>query len=140
MHATSRTMLMQIIDFARGEIADLGRYSKLEYKQYSEDKDVRRLVDRMIENITNALIDIAKIVISDNNLEIPDSYAGIMEKIGGIFNFNDEEKTSLIQIPKLRNILAHEYLDIKWKNIKNFIDIYQLTAKLLIEKTGNLLQ
>lgn len=139
MHSTGRTRLMQIIDFMQAELKDLNGYKDLEYKQYSEDKNTRRLVDRMIENITNALIDIAKILISEKDLGMPDSYAGIMDELGKIFDLRKEEVNNLVQISKLRNILAHEYLDIRWQKISDFIKVHQSTVKLIIEKTGNIL-
>ena len=139
MHNTARTRLIQIIDFTRSEIKDLGAYQNLAARQYMDDKNTRRLADRIIENITNALIDIAKILISEKDLAMPDSYAGIMEELGRIFSLKDQEIKSLVQISKLRNILAHEYLDVKWEKIRQFIDTDQLTAKLILEKTASLL-
>lgn len=139
MHNTARTRLMQITDFMQSELKDLNVYKNLEYKQYLENKNTRRLVDRMIENTTNALIDIAKILISEKDLEMPDSYAGIMEDLGRIFSLREEEIKSLVQISKLRNILAHEYLNVKWEKIINFIKSHQKTVKLVIEKTSNIL-
>ncbi len=139
MHNTARTRLMQIIDFMQAEIKDLNTYKNLEYKQYKEDKNTRRLVDRMIENITNALIDIAKILIAEKDLEMPDSYAGIMDELGKICSLKEEEIKSLVQISKLRNILAHEYLDIKWEKINGFIRSHQKTVNIVIKKTSNVL-
>ncbi|OGC21704.1 hypothetical protein A2291_08230 [candidate division WOR-1 bacterium RIFOXYB2_FULL_42_35] len=130
---------MQIFDFAQAEIKDLTAYNDLNYKQYCDDKNLRRLVDRMIENITNAVIDLAKIIISEKNIEMPDSYAGIMEEIARVLKLSDQNKSSLVQVSKLRNILAHEYMEIKFEKIKDFIVKHQETVKLVIKKTADLL-
>jgi uncharacterized protein YutE (UPF0331/DUF86 family) len=138
MFKSSRERLIEITDFALNELRDLQTYYNLDYNKYEKDKDTRRLVERIIENITNAVIDILKISISEKKLEMPDSYADIMEKGGSLFKLNENQLKHLIQIAKLRNILAHEYLDLKWDRIKNFLSEYQITVKTVLEQTSTL--
>lgn len=139
MHATNRIRLMQIIDFAKAELKDLETYKNLDYNKYKEDKNTRRIVDRIIENVINALIDISKIIISEKKIEMPDSYAGIMEEISSVLKLNDQQKTELIQVSKLRNILAHEYMDIKFEKVKNFISNNRKAVELAMKKASKLL-
>ncbi len=130
---------MQIIDFAKAELKDLETYKNLDYNKYKEDKNTRRIVDRIIENVINALIDISKIIISEKKIEMPDSYAGIMEEISSVLKLNDQQKTELIQVSKLRNILAHEYMDIKFEKVKNFISNNRKAVELAMKKASKLL-
>ena len=139
MHASAEKRLIDIVGFIGDELKDLQNYNKIDYNIYLSDKNTRRLVERIIENIANAIIDIMKITISDKEVEMPDSYAGIMEKGGQLFNLKQDEILNLLQIAKLRNILAHEYLNLKWEKIKKFLDEYQMTVLALIKISDNLI-
>src|SRR3989339_810420 len=121
MHKSSKQRLIAIIDFAKGEIKDLQNYCNLEYKSYFDDKNLRRLVEKIIENITNATIDVFKIIINENGLKMPDSYAEIMSEGSSVYKLPENQLKDLIQVAKLRNILAHDYLDIKWEKINKFL-------------------
>ncbi|MFH1826191.1 MAG: HepT-like ribonuclease domain-containing protein [bacterium] len=136
MHADNRIRLMQIIDFARAELKDLAKYNGLSLNEYRDNKDTRRLVDRIIENATNALIDAAKIIIIEQTIELPDSYAGIMEEVSRVLELSEEQRLKLIQISKLRNILAHEYLNIKFERITDFILDGRKTAETVLKKAA----
>ena len=139
MHDSSRKRLLDIVDFVSNELRDLHDYQGLDYKKYLTDKNCRRLVERMTENITNAVIDILKIMISEKGLELPDSYADIMKKGGSIYKLNEAQLKHLTRLAKLRNILAHEYLDMKWEMIKGFLKEDQSTIKALIERTKKII-
>ncbi|OGC07453.1 hypothetical protein A2526_01730 [candidate division WOR-1 bacterium RIFOXYD2_FULL_36_8] len=137
MHESARHRLIAITDFAENEIADLQSFCSLDYKTYLNDKNSRRLVEKIIENIANATIDAIKIAISEKRLEMPDSYADIMKKGGEVLSLSNEEINNLVQIAKLRNILAHEYLDIKWEKISLFLKDHQNTVKTLLKKINS---
>lgn len=139
MHEDARKQLIDTVDFAQGELADLDKHRSLDFKIYSQDKDKRRLVERIIENISNAVIDIIKIIIGEKGLDMPDSYGGIMKKGAPFYNLTDIQVNHLVEVAKLRNILAHEYLDLKWEKIKAFIKDYQATIKIILDKTAALI-
>jgi len=139
MHKSSKQRLIAIIDFAKGEIKDLQNYCNLEYKSYFDDKNLRRLVEKIIENITNATIDVFKIIINENGLKMPDSYAEIMSEGSSVYKLPENQLKDLIQVAKLRNILAHDYLDIKWEKINKFLKEQQETIKIVIALTEEIL-
>ncbi|HHW58349.1 MAG TPA: DUF86 domain-containing protein [Clostridia bacterium] len=118
------------IEFIQIELEDLKAHKELSFQEYNADRIVRRNVERMIENIANALIDISKILIANENVEIPDSYREIILKLGEIKVIDIELAKSIAEIARLRNVLAHQYLDIKWSYIRNFLtkkidDVYE---------------
>ena len=109
------------ISFLEVELRALAEFKKLDYKTYMEDRPVRRNVERIIENMVNALIDISKIVLADKAAgEIPGTYSEVIIKLATlkIIDFTLAEK--LAGYVRLRNYLAHEYLDARWNKIKNF--------------------
>lgn len=118
------------IEFIQIELEDLKEHKELSFQEYNANRIVRRNVERMIENIANALIDISKILIANENVEIPDSYREIILKLGEIKVIDIELAKSIVEIARLRNVLAHQYLDIKWNYIRNFLtkkidDVYE---------------
>lgn len=118
------------IEFIQIELEDLKAHKELSFQEYNANRIVRRNVERMIENIANALIDISKILIANENVEIPDSYREIILKLGEIKLIDIELAKSIAEIARLRNVLVYQYLDIKWSYIRNFLtkeidDVYE---------------
>lgn len=113
--------IIKRIDFIQTEMSDLVNYKELSYQDYNNNRMVRRNVERIIENISNALIDISKIIIANENVKIPDSYREIILELGEIKVIDMNLAESIAEISRLRNVLAHQYLDIKWSYIKKFL-------------------
>lgn len=67
-----------------------------------------------------ASLDIAKIVLSAEGKNIPDSYRDTLRALG--LNYFDEAfAAAFSDFAELRNLLAQEYLDFRWKHIQQFI-------------------
>ncbi|MGF7398940.1 DUF86 domain-containing protein [Thermoanaerobacterium thermosaccharolyticum] len=130
LNESDKINILKRIDFIQIELNDLDEYKKLTYEVYNTDRIVRRNVERIIENISNALIDISKIIIVNENIDIPNSYREIILKLGEIKTIDEELAKSIAEIARLRNVFAHQYLDIKWSYVKTFItdkinDVYK---------------
>ena len=82
----------------------------------------RRDVERWIENIINASIDIAKIIVASENLPPPDTYKELVASIALVSGFDKERMSRLSEWVRFRNIIAHEYLDVRWASIRRFIE------------------
>lgn len=113
--------LMKTLDFLETELKDYPLFENIRQAEYEADHSLRRNVERWVENIMNASIDIAKILLASEHKRIPETYRKIMEELVCLENFNPETANSLAEFSKLRNILAHEYLDIRYQQIKNFL-------------------
>jgi uncharacterized protein YutE (UPF0331/DUF86 family) len=109
------------IDFIELELKDLEEYEGLDFDTYSRNRKVRRDVERISENIANATIDIGKVILAGEEIELPETYRDIFKKLVQIQIVSDELAESLSDLVRLRNILAHQYLDIKWEMINDFI-------------------
>ena len=110
------------VSFLEVELQALLEFQKLDYRTYMEDRPVRRNVERIIENVVNALVDISKIVLSDKAAgEIPGTYTEVIIKLATLKIIDFELAEKLAGYIKLRNYLAHEYLDVRWDKIKNFL-------------------
>ena len=63
--------LTRIVDFLKTELKDIDKFKDLDQKTYERNTDVRRSAERWAENIVNASIDIAKILLASNKAKIP---------------------------------------------------------------------
>lgn len=124
-----RHNLRRRLDFLKNHLEEFGDFQNLTLAVYTTDRNRQRITERWVENIINATLDIAKIILASQKIEIPKSYRETL-KMFAIWARLDEEETRIFsQFAGLRNILAHEYLDLLFEKIREFIDraepIYQ---------------
>jgi uncharacterized protein YutE (UPF0331/DUF86 family)/predicted nucleotidyltransferase len=118
--------LMIRIDFLKDEWQKADRFKDLTFKEYSVNWEKRKVIERWIECIINALIDIAKIVLASERKPIPKSYGDALLHFGFLVGLNETEAEDLSGFADLRNILAHEYLEVIYEKIEEFIKKFPL--------------
>lgn len=116
-----RIRLIQITDFLQNELKDYEMFRDISNKEYESDAYKRRNVERWTENIVNASIDIAKILLASERKKLPQTYRLILNGLSDLEGFDETNAGKLSGNAKLRNILAHQYLDIRFKQIKDFL-------------------
>ncbi len=79
-------------------------------------------MERWVENIINSTIDISKIILVSENIPAPDTYKELVGSISLVPGFDKERMGKLSEWVRFRNIITHEYLDIRWASIKKFIE------------------
>lgn len=107
--------------FIDQEFKILPEFAGLDWLTYQKDGHTRRDVERWIENIMNAVIDCSKIIIASDKKPVPQAYKEIVMQACVLLDFSEEESTRLASWVILRNILAHEYLDYRWKDVSDFL-------------------
>ena len=108
--------------FLENELKDYKLFEPLSWKEYNEERRTkRRDVEKWIENIINSSMDISKIILTSEEKSVPDTYKNIVKNLSLVTGFNEEEINKLTRWVGLRNIISHEYLDIRWASIKRFI-------------------
>ena len=132
--------LLRHLDFLEIEIKDYAKFENLKQNDYVSDIDKRRNVEKWIENIINSSIDISKIVLTLEGINLPDNYKGIVASISAVKDFSKVESEVLSQWVKFRNIVVHEYLDIRWPSIRKFIDQTEPYYRCLLEKAKEYLE
>jgi len=134
-----RERLIRYVDFMESELLDFPKFAKIDWKTYTGDKDLRRNLERWIENLVNCSIDIAKVILIAEDRRIPQTYKEILRELGATQHFNEEFGEAISQWAGLGNILAHEYIDIRWNSIKRFIQSAEPAYKGLVDKIKPLL-
>ena len=121
LNPADRFFIIKRIDFIQAELVDLEEYHHLSFNDYSSDRKLQRNLERIAENIANAIIDLSKIILSNTTQAIPDTYRDIILKAGELETLDATHASQIADIARLRNILAHQYLDTKWDALKFFI-------------------
>ena len=130
-----KVRLLERIQFLESEYQEMGEFNALTFEEYRQDKAKRRNIERWTENVINATIDIAKIVLAAEKREMPRTYEQALSDFGIFIELEVKEAGELSTFARLRNILAHEYLDVTYERIKKFIvaspSIYEKMFKFL---------
>lgn len=116
-----RARLERILDFLAEELEDRSKFREVDLHTYQSDRDLRRNLDRWVETIINAAIDIGKIVLASEHRQVPQTYGQILAELELLPPFS-ELSGRLRKLAPLRNILAHEYLDLRFGRVKAFVE------------------
>lgn len=108
-------------DFLKSEIEKIERIKKISFKEFLENWERRKAAERWMETIINASIDIAKIVLASEKKEAPKTYSEALFYFGFLIGLEEKEAEKFSKFAGLRNILAHEYLDILYAKIQAFL-------------------
>jgi uncharacterized protein YutE (UPF0331/DUF86 family) len=112
--------LIKHLGFLKNELEDYPIFQTLTWKEYNLDRGKRRNIERWIENIVNSSVDLAKIILTLENIPIPDTYGETVRSLSLLPYFDKEATEKMAQWVRLRNIISHEYLDIRWASIERF--------------------
>ncbi len=117
-----RTRLGRRLVFLKEELQDLPQLAQLTLSQYLHTRSMRRGIERWAENVVNATIDIAKIVLASQAAPVPQTYAAALGALAVKADLSPEEAQTLSGFARLRNLLAHEYLELLYERIRVLID------------------
>ena len=137
LNEIDRERLIRLIDFLEGELKDNSKFTGLDQHTYERDSDIRRNLERWAENIVNSSIDLAKIILASEKKVIPQTYREILQALALITDFPGAIAEELAHFAKLRNILAHEYLDLRFKQLKRFVERADVIYKGLLDFAKN---
>lgn len=140
LSSEQREIIVRRLDFLRLEVSDIPCFVGMTQAEYLENRDRRRSLERLAENVVNCSIDVAKILLSSRDLPIPDTYRDVVLQMG-IAGFVDTAVAErLAEMTRLRNILAHQYLDIRWAGLCSFIEDAPMVMKEFTQSLERLLE
>lgn len=119
--AEQKERLLVRLQFLDLEVKELSGYQFLTFDEYQKDRMKRRGIERWVENILNATIDIAKITLASEKKLMPRTYEDALFNFSLLAGLSEEEARKISKSASLRNILAHEYLEILYGRIEKFI-------------------
>jgi len=133
---------MPEFNYAKGRITDSLQFITTEikefeqdyifksWKDYKKDRKLQKLMDRTVENIFTALVEICGTILTQQGVSV-ESYAQVLSECAQRLGFSEEEQEILAKIALQRNRLAHRYLNFRWQAINMFIKNKSLILKLL---------
>jgi uncharacterized protein YutE (UPF0331/DUF86 family) len=105
-------------------------YSAKTWQDYQADKKLQKLVDRTIENILTAFIELCGTIVTIKGIQA-ENYGDVVKKCAKFYHFSESQQNDLAKLAVQRNRLAHRYLDFRWQAAKTFIQQKDLMLQLL---------
>lgn len=119
------------IQFISSEMREFEEdYQGCSWQDYKKDKKLQKLIDRTVENILTALIEVCGTILTQEGIPI-ENYAQVLKECSKLFGFKEEEQEKLAKLAIQRNRLAHRYLNFRWNAIHIFIETKPLVIKLI---------
>lgn len=116
-----KSRLLRILEFIETELQDVPQFREVSLAVYRSERDTRRNFDRWVETLISAVLDAAKIILSSEHRPVPQTYAQILSDVETIQGFSSLAG-ALSALAALRNIMAHEYLDLRFPKVKRFAE------------------
>lgn len=127
----ARGRIAESIQFISQEMKEFNdEYRDKPWKDYQNDRKLQKLIDRTVENILTALVEVCGTLLAEEGITV-ESYSDALKKCGKIFSFVEEEQEKLAGLAIQRNRLAHRYLNFRWQAIKMFNEQRELVMKLI---------
>lgn len=122
LSAADRRRLQEAVVFLSEAVKEYPRFCAVTQSQYMNDRDLKRSLEHWIEHLVNAAIDVARTIWSSERRPLPETYRDFLIALGGVAPFDrDDTCVKLAEWARLRNMLAHEYLDYRWNEITDFL-------------------
>ncbi len=127
----ARGRIIESIKFLTEEIREFEEdYANKTWNEYQNDKKIQKLIDRTVENILTALIEVSGTVLAEEGITA-ENYSEVLRKIGKYFSLSQSEQENLAKLAIQRNRLAHRYLNFRWEAIKTFKEQKGLILKII---------
>lgn len=127
----ARGRISNSIQFISEEMKEFDReYADKTWIDYQNDKKLQKLMDRTVENILTAFIEICGTILTEEGIGV-ENYSDAIRKSAELIGFSVEEQDDLSGLAIQRNRLAHRYLNFRWQAIKMFKDQKNLIIKLM---------
>lgn len=139
LHPEEKTRVLEYLRFLENEFSEIDRIKEFNWQDYNQDSFKRKIIERWVENLVMSALDIVKVILASEKREIPQTYKETL-KIFGTLYVDPFFAEKFSEFAALRNILVHEYLDIKWRRIKNFIDQAEKLFPIFIEKIKEIVE
>ena len=123
--------IAETVAFILDEVKEFdSEYADKTWKEYQNDKKLQKLMDRTVENIITALIELCGTVITKENISAV-NYADVLSKCAKFYKLDEHVQKNFSTLAIQRNKLAHRYLYFRWQAIKLFSEQEENILKLL---------
>jgi uncharacterized protein YutE (UPF0331/DUF86 family)/predicted nucleotidyltransferase len=135
-----KVRLERVIDFIQDQMPEFKKFAGISQRDYERDISLKRNVERWAETLANASIDIAKVLIASKKRPMPQTYKSVMKELAFLDNFDENIATKLAKFSDMRNILSHEYLDLRFTVLEEFVKNGEPLFTYLLKYTKNAIE
>ncbi len=112
------------MDYLEKELQFLSGYEReIDWKVYQSQRSKRLEIERWVESLINATLDISKMLLTIRGEEISETSREVLFRMGSHVYSEEKEAETFSELARIRNTLAHRYLDMKWEDIRRFLHI-----------------
>jgi len=123
--------IIESLQFISTEMKEFDEdYTSKTWEDYQKDKKLQKLIDRTVENILTALVEISGTILAQESIPI-ENYTQVLKECAKRFGFSEKEQDDLSKLALQRNRLAYRYLDFRWQAINMFVKAKPLISRLL---------
>ena len=127
----ARGRIGESLQFITEEIKEFeSEYASKKFNNYQEDKKLQKLMDRTVENILTALIEVCGTILAQEGVDV-ENYGEALAKCCKLLGLSEEEQRNLSKLAVQRNRLAHRYLNFRWQAIKTYVDSKDIILKII---------
>jgi uncharacterized protein YutE (UPF0331/DUF86 family)/predicted nucleotidyltransferase len=134
-----RSRIIEYLRFLENEFNEINDIKAFTWQDYLQDSFKRKIVERWIENLVMASLDIIKVILASQKREIPQTYRDILRVFGTMY-IDQTFAKRFSWFSAMRNILVHEYLDVKWRRIRKFIGEAEDLMPVFIKRLKEIIQ
>ena len=123
--------ILDSIRFITEEVKEFEKeYENRSRREYEDDRKLQKLVDRTVENILTAMIEVCGTYLTEEGIPV-ESYGDALKKAGKHLGLTEEEQNDLSKLALQRNRLAHRYLNFRWQAIRFFAEKRELVIRIV---------
>ena len=110
------------LDKLKEFVKELKTYQNTTKEELEEDFKTAAMVDRFLELACESVLDISRLVVTDQRLKIPEDSKGYISALGKAGILEEKFAEEFSKIAGFRNILVHMYLDIDYGEVADKIN------------------
>ena len=123
--------IVESLEFISEEMVEFeADYADKTWSDYQADRKLQKLMDRTVENILTALIEVSGTVLAEGEIAV-ESYGEALRRCADLFGLSEEQQEDLAKLAIQRNRLAHRYLNFRWQAITMYKEQRRLIQRLL---------
>lgn len=124
LNPSDKAKIAPHLEYLEKELSFLSQYQKeIDWKIYQSNRSKRLEIERWVECIINAVLDISKMLLTIRRDSTPETSREVLFLIASSIFDKEEDAETFSELAKIRNTLAHRYLDMRWQDIKMFLQM-----------------
>ena len=119
------------IDRFLTSLTKLERISKIDFKRFKDESDLRDIAERNLHVAIEALIDVGEFLISQGNWRVPKSYRDVASILSENGVIDERLRKAFDDLIALRNIIVHNYVYLEPEVLYTYVRKYGILNEIM---------